>query len=570
MEQSFDILRSRMERLFWKIAEEKENTVIDGVAGFNDKAQFTNGKVICEAAYVLCELLPAEQKDSGLEQLRQIIHFTSGMLFETWGILYALEGIYRLRQQGLLEKAVDAGDMEKLKSALDWRTFVDTEKDFALIRKPTNYYGVAFGIARYRELLGWEPVRYSAILLSHLLTHISRYSGEYGYMDETMGSGRYDRYSILIPAEITELVLSTDWEEPELIRSMLDRSAHICLRMADPRGTGFSYGRSIGAYGDTAVLQILSTAVTLGGIFTPDEEKLAQGYCCAIVRSMVHFWYDEEMQSVNMWDKGRRTDGYRNKNRILGENLSLSIQIIVAEEQWERKGLTLTREPEGWQALIDKQERFTLTRFSDVPLPRSLALVRDSGLVWSLPVINGGDDYLDRDPYLPVPRCNFLLEAVPDVTHAAWLPCIEMKNGETLIPAGFADETRLEQDGACCKVFIRQKGMIRLGKRPVEQELGCETETAYTFVSGQITREDTLRVAPGLRGQIACVRLQCEWMQGRVQAEGYERRVEMKTNGLCLDTPHGRCGGAVRFERTVLPEDGVIRLKWTYQYEPVK
>ena len=30
------------------------------------------------------------------------------------------------------------------------------------------------------------------------------------------------------------------------------------------------------------------------------------------------------MQSVNMWEKGRRTDGYRNKNRILGENLKMT------------------------------------------------------------------------------------------------------------------------------------------------------------------------------------------------------------------------------------------------------
>ena len=81
---------------------------------------------------------------------------------------------------GLLEQAAGEKELACLKKALDWRSFVDTGNDFALIGKPTNYYGVAFGIARYRELLEWEPVRYSRILLNRLTEHISRYSGEYG------------------------------------------------------------------------------------------------------------------------------------------------------------------------------------------------------------------------------------------------------------------------------------------------------------------------------------------------------------------------------------------------------
>ncbi len=566
MEHTFDLLRSRMEHLFEKIAEEKENITVDGVPGYNAKAQFTNGKVICESAYVICELLPPEKKEDGLCQLRQVIRFTSRMLFETWGILYALQGIYRLRQHGLLDRAADEQDLETLKKALDWRTFVDTENDFALIRKPTNYYGVAFGIARYRELLGWEPVRYSQVLLSHLLDHISRYSGEYGFMDETRGSGRYDRYSILIPAEITELVLSTGWEEPELIRSMLNCSAHICLHMACKAGTGFSYGRSIGAYGDTAALQILSTAAALGGIFSPEEETLARGYCCALVHSMVHFWYDEDMQSINMWEKGRRTDGYRNKNRILGENLSLFNQIIVAEEQWRRIGLTLEKEPEGWEKLAEKQPRFSLTRFTELPLPRSLALLRDGSRVWSLPVINGGDEYADRDPYLPVPRSNFLLEAVPDETHGAWLPCLEMKDGPLLLPAGFASETRMEEDGSVCRVFIRQKGLLIAGKRPVMTDDRAGIETVYTFAPGSVTREDTLTLENDLLENTACVRLQCEMLGGSVEAEGYGPVEDAWHLTACADTPHGRCTQVLRFTRRDLPENGTLRLKWTFRY----
>ncbi|MBR3036592.1 MAG: hypothetical protein IKI54_04805, partial [Lachnospiraceae bacterium] len=173
----------------------------------------------------------------------------------------------------------------------------------------------------------------------------------------------------------------------------------------------------------------------------------------------------------------------------------------------------------------------------------------------------------DRDPYLPVPRCNFLLEAVPDVSHGAWVPCIELKDGGLLMPAGCADETQLEGEGSDrCTVSIHQKGMIFAGVRPVKQELRTEISTEYRFAPGKIIRKDTLRIDPDLIPQIACIRLQCELLSGQVQASGYDLYSEPETEGICLDTPHGRCGKMVRYELQKLPEDGVVRLEWVYQY----
>lgn len=125
------------------------------------------------------------------------------MKMETWGILNGITGLYRLQKAGLLESVVDGDTLQLLKASLDWRTFVDIGEHYGLIDKPTNYYGVAFGIARYRELLGWEPEGHSSQLLQRFLEHIERYSGELCFMDETPGDGRFDRYSILVPAELT-------------------------------------------------------------------------------------------------------------------------------------------------------------------------------------------------------------------------------------------------------------------------------------------------------------------------------------------------------------------------------
>lgn len=567
MQEKLELFQRRLIRLFWKVAEEKEEIAVDGVKGYNSEAQFTNGKVINLCSYVALNLLTETgEKEKGFQALRQVIHFTARMKMETWGILNAIEGIYRLYRAGRLAAAVDEETRSLLRKSLNWRSFVD-ENTLELIHKPTNYYGVAFGIARYRELLGWEPVKYSELLLNRLMDHISRYSGEEGFMDETPGFGRFDRYSILIPAEITALVLDTLWQEPELMRTMLNRSAHIVLQLANKAGTGFSYGRSIGAYGESAVLQILSTAMALGGIFTPEEEQIAYGYCCRVLARMIDFWYDEEMRSVNMWEKGRKTDGYRNKNRILGENISLSMQMIGAMEQWKARGYGWKGEPENWEQLLHTLPPYSVTFFTKKPLPRCLIIVRDGDTVWQLPIVHGGEEYADRDPYLPVPRANFVLEAVPDASHCAWVPRFEMKDGAVLVPAGYIEAVTVAPIEGGCRVKLRQTGLLPVGKRPVGAVRGACIETTYSFQKGGIQREDAVSMDEAFCQRVSRVRLICEIMKGKLTAFGYDGKTQKtyeqaNENNVCLDTPHGPCTQIVEFVKAVCPEDRSMRMAW--------
>lgn len=495
-----ELLRQRMCGLFWKIAEEKEGIIIDGVPGYNEKAQFVGGKVInlCSYAAVFFGKDEAERRKM-LKALGGMIDMCSGMEMETWGILNGLTGLYRLKAEGVYDEVVSEKTEAVLKETMDWRTFVDEKNDYALIHKPTNYYGVAFGIARWRELLGWDKVGNSDILLNHLLKHISGYSGEYGFMDETKGEGRFDRYSILIPAEITELVLKTGWEEPKLIREMLGRSARIVLQMSSKTGWGFSYGRSIGAYGETAVLQILASAAQLGGVLTKEEEELAYAYSVHCIRKLILFWYDEEMQSINMWEKGRRTDGYRNKNRILGENLSLSMQVIDVIEQWKSLGYDCSSDckwPDDGKGI---QDGLFFCRFAKNEYDRGLVISRKGGHVWSLPLISGGTPYYDKDAYLPVPRENGVLEAVPDVHHGSLVPEIILEDGTKLMPICFFDSIKICGEDGC---QVKLSHMCRIGESApavweCEDGQGIQALTTYRFLEHEIEREDVFTIREG-------------------------------------------------------------------------
>lgn len=585
MNETRQKMRHNMIELFWKIADEREELTMDGVRGYNEKAQFVGGKVINFCSYVVLELLKdTEDYEKGLKALKDVIRMVSVMPMETWGILNGITGLRRLGLAGVLNQAAGEDTMEVLKKSMDWRTFVDVDNDYALIHKPTNYYGVAFGIARYRELLGWEPEKYSEILLNRLLNHIEAYSGEYGYMDETKGGGRFDRYSILIPGEVTSLVLATGMEEPELIRRMLKDSAHIFLKLANERGTGFSYGRSIGAYGETAALEVLSAAARLGGIFTAEESKLAYGYSLRIIKTMMDFWYDEEMKSINMWDKGRRTDQYRNKNRILGENLSLYMQIVNTTEHWAEAGCA-GDEPEGWEKLLEKQDPCAFIRFAKSDYDRGLVIVRDKKNVWSLSLINGGE-YYDKDPYLSVPRQNFVLEGVPGVSHGDMVPRLMLEDGRSLIPAsyicGIETGGNLHQGGY--EVRCAYDTLCLTGKEKPERAEGTSCVTVYRFKEGSIEREDVITVSD--RWKVTETRLEfltfstgpqveggkVSFAEGDIismEASGYDRCkagnvAEMKEecrDGV-YDTPHGRVNTECVWIKEMKTDTGEIRVSW--------
>jgi hypothetical protein len=57
---------------------------------------------------------------------------------DTWGIYYDIGALYKLKQAGLLARAVHPATLDLLRKKLDWRTFV-RQPAFELIDLPTNY-----------------------------------------------------------------------------------------------------------------------------------------------------------------------------------------------------------------------------------------------------------------------------------------------------------------------------------------------------------------------------------------------------------------------------------------------
>ncbi|WP_202427474.1 hypothetical protein [Duganella margarita] len=482
---------TQLDFFFKKLATEKEGIVMDGTSPFKSGDKFLPGKVAAGLGHVL---LNTPKDDPSLEQklkdYRAIADMTVGMDNHTWGIYYYIGTLVKLKQAGLLERAVSPATLEKLRKQLDWRTFVTPQWD--LISLPTNYYGVAFSIARLRMLMGWEDDSAGKVLLEKMLTHYKKYSGQYGFSDETDGEGRFDRYSILLIAEICERFLETGLQPTDELKGLLRKAADIALNVSNTAGDGFSFGRSLGPYGETALVEILSVSAYLD-VLTPEEKQYAYAFSSRVAARYMDFWYDPSMHSLDMWGKGRRTDTYRGKHRILGENFSLLHQLLSTNEMWNQAGFKDVQPKADLQAWLDKSRpQFSVTTFAHGDYDRALAIFRDGKHVVSLNMINGGISQHDNSPYYPLPFAQGIVSGVADSgsAHPQLLPKFTMADGAQLIGAAWIKDIKIVKDGQRYTITYRQDELDKLGKRSPVKDGRIKLQTTYQLEHGLMTRTD--------------------------------------------------------------------------------
>lgn len=485
-----------MESHVMHVYTHKEETMIDGQYCFSHHREgdqkvdyFVGGKIINAAAYVLC-YYQKQEKVHDVARLtpvvKSLIEFSATLPMETWGFLNFFWGLYRLSQHGLLDAVLDKPTKERLVQKLDWRHFVD-EKTFKLINKPTNYYGVAFAVAKYRELLLFDETDTSSTLLTCLLDHVKAHSGEFLFMDETEGKGRFDRYSFLIPAEIASHLTETGMKVESTVLKMLDLAAKQALFMRNAEGDGFAYGRSIGTYGDTSVGEILSIAVRLNRLEEADALD-SYLYNLAGLHKYMTFWLDKDMKSLNMWEKGRKTDDYRHKGRILGENFSTAMQWVSIYENYEKAGYaTQDYTLEEIKKRLKTEPMAHEVIFSKSPRDYRLISYRNGQTVFTLPLINGADKYYDNGAYAPFPQASRLLEPSPNTSIPYYYPHFSIK-GKTYIAQGVYENVRVLGE-SILHVDFHVTRFAQVGNKDESKSINKVLKVHYEFREKEISAQ---------------------------------------------------------------------------------
>lgn len=490
-------LMPQVETLLEQLLREKRGMKLGGVAVFESGDKFLPGKIAAAMAYRITALDKNDLRlGQRLNDFADIADLTLADPNDSWGIYYYVSALHDLNERGLLGRAVRPATLAKLRQQLDWRRFV--RPDHTLIDLPNNYYGVAFSIARLRHLMGWEDAAGADRLLARTLDHYRKYSGSYGFADETEGKGRFDRYSVLLIGEIAHRLIETGMTPSAEVKGWLRKSVDLLLPRFNLTGEGFEYGRSIGTYGETAFIEVL-TAAALLKVLTPQEERMAYAFSSRISARYMDFWVNPATGSVDMWGQGRRTDAYRGIHRIFGENLSLARQHIYTNAIWNRLGYAGRVPDPGYAKWLETLPRSTVTWFARGEYDRALVTVRDRGKVIGLPVINGAEGQHMHNPYFPVPFSPGMLSGSADATYPHLVPRITLADGAVLMPLAWFKDVRVTRRGAVTQVRWRQDALDLMGGSDAHPDRRARIETSYTLAPGRITRSDRLRLAPGVR-----------------------------------------------------------------------
>ncbi|MBS0342387.1 MAG: hypothetical protein JSS56_17865 [Proteobacteria bacterium] len=462
----------------------------------------------------------------------------------SWGEYYYLVALNNLKARGMMNEVFADDVLAVLQRRL---TFCDmfgadasgnsdtcpaagTPIDVKSLNTAQNYYAVSYGIAGLRQKLGWSnPAFFNAndagvaamgardALLYTLTRHI-RDDSSGGFSDEANNASttyydqaRFDRYSTLLIGEVVERTLEMDnmANLTDELKGYLRKSVDLILQQLNTQGQGFNYGRSIGPYGDTAFAEVL-TAAANAGVLSKDEMKIAYNFIYRAARRYANFWYDPTLPtpSVNMWVKGRGTDGYRGKPRVLGENFSLLHQFLYVNNWWNKLGFQdqAPMPDAAMQAWLDQLPRYTLTWYNqpgDAAHPYSAALVtvRDGKRVINLNM-SQAPDYNSFTPYYPVPFSDNLIYGTTDQAYALLLPQVSY-GGKNYIPVTYYKNLSVQKvKGDIVVSFDTTKFRQAAKNAKYTTDLDLQAHTEITFGHGAITRTDTLSSAT-LAGPVA-------------------------------------------------------------------
>ncbi|MFT4065822.1 hypothetical protein [Paraburkholderia sp.] len=452
----------------------------------------------------------------------------------SWGEYYYLVALNNFQAHGMLNEVFSDSMLNTLKARL---TFCDmfgadasgktdtcpaagTPIDVASLNTAQNYYAVSYGIAGLRQKLGWSNPTFSSTtdpsvatmnardaLLYTLTKHI-RNDSSGGFSDEASNThttyydqARYDRYSTLLIGEVTERTLEMGNQAnltPEL-KSYLRNSVNLILPQLNTNGQGFNYGRSIGPYGDSAFMEVL-TAAANAGILTDQEMKVAYTYIYKSALRYSNFWYDPTLPtpSVNMWVKGRGTDAYRGKPRVMGENFSLLHQYMYVNAWWDKLGFNgkAPLSDADMQAYLDTKPHYTLTWYNQPtdtahPYSAGLITVRDGKRVINLN-LSQAPDYNSFTPYYPTPSSDNLVYGTTDLAYALLIPQVTY-NGKTYIPVTYYKNLNVtENNGQVVVTFDTAKFRQATKNAAYTTDLDLQVHTVMTFSNGTMTRTDTL------------------------------------------------------------------------------
>ncbi|MGL6173883.1 MAG: hypothetical protein ACRC1P_04665 [Cellulosilyticaceae bacterium] len=574
------IIYPHVESLCSKIHQDKHELYIDGALAFPKDEKFLPGTISSSFCYFLTSLDQSSEKfQLWCTKTSEMIAHNSTLTMSTFGILEFLSALYELQKHSLLAAIVSQDVLDVLIQKLDWHVFVDESTWTLKSGLPTNYFGVAFRVALLREQLGWDPEGASTILLDILTKHIVDHSGQYLYMDETNGEGRFDKYTVSIAAELCELLVEFNKPIPDILRQIMQKCCDILIQLLDVKGNGFCYGRSIGSHGEAIIIETFPVAIRMG-LFSDEELPFIYTATYLAAHKITSFWYKDCRGGFNIWDDGRRTDHYRGKMRVLEVNLDMSLKMLRAERHLKAAKLSHTPilSAAVYQVWLDKLPKIKYFWFEKETYERGLLIVRTPNHIFSLPLINGGHTHYSHTAYLPIPYAIGIIEGTPDESRPFLVPELTLEDGHKLMPLSYMKDIIIDESTR--QISFKQDVLCSLEDKGCPHPFkGISCITTYTFEENNISRKDEFTVDSELK--VTKVSLELDTFSSLISQGTHTLSLEGElshfnisglniihtedvSNNPTYNTPHGAHQLNVKCEGT--PSSSTFTTSWSFNY----
>ena len=521
------------------VYENGEDTVFHGIRVLDDKEKFTQGALVNAASLLYAYYVRTNNAKSEevLSRLHAFIKIAAATQCKTWGKLGILRGFNVLYENGLLDR-VSKDCIELVKERTDYVDFFDKNT----IETPgmaTNYMQVAMACAGYREKLGWENDGYAKIIRDKLSRIISEQC-ENGWMDDEIPYGRYDRYSLVISSEFFDTAIDVGLELPENIKHNLKEAANVALFMANKRGDGVLFGRSVPCHGDCTGAEVLASALA-AGLVENKSVPVALAYIMQIIRKLLDVWYDPDEKTFNMWWGGRATNYYRGTGRILEVNLDLANHLCTTLKNIERAGYADTEIDLTALSMPDAWKLYTVDFLVKNNNVKKVIFMRRKDLLISLPFVGHGKNWGRRSAYYAFPVIPATIEASAVADIPFFIPEYTTADGKKYRTCQHFNSVEIKDlnNGA----IIVAKGNLASADTNTPERSDYCFEISYTLKSDSICVSFTSDV-PAILTEMFTGKVSERAM---ISTYGFDASENVNTEGKdCFDGLHGKIFDAKR------------------------
>jgi hypothetical protein len=413
---------------------------------------------------------------------------------KTWAQLYAATALYsygRDLDHNALWQSLSPEGKDTYRALLDPGRFYDA-KTHKLIHLPENYFGVAARIAAIDYDLGLNKDRAS---LDDLLNHAAaQFTRGALYADDSLPTGRYDRYSNEYARAIYDAAQLAGREDlVRVLSPSLKQQMKLWWDLLSPDGYGYSWGRSLGA------ISYMDTMEIVGFLGVHPEFRPAPLYQLASAYNAAWMWlrndFNTDTHLLNIFAFGRGDYGYITKEREWQQTTTFLAKIMAAHKMFMH-----AMAGEGIKQFVSRPSFSNVARFEFFrdggDRKFGVWLVRQGEIHFALPFVTGPK--AATSDYEPVPE-GFPGLAVPvEKIYPCLVSFLELEDGRTIAAVDGADEIRPAADGL--SVTVVWKHWVVTGAKagePADESL--VSELTWSLQGNTLHRVETLTASKRLR-----------------------------------------------------------------------